>query len=102
MLTDYRVLDLTDERGLLAGAILADMGADVIQVEPPGGSRARQVGPFVTGCSDPESSLFWWAYARNKRGITLDLDSQAGRSTLLELIAGADCLIESFAPGYLS
>ncbi len=45
LLEPYRVLDLTDERGLLAGKILADMGADVLQVEPPGGSPARNGGP---------------------------------------------------------
>src|SRR5215472_10043025 len=101
MLSDYRVLDLTDERGLMAGSVLADLGADVIQVEPPAGSPARRIGPFVAGRTDPERSLFWWAYARNKRGITLDLESDAGRSTFLGLVAGADCLLESFAPGYL-
>ena len=46
LLEPYRVLDLCDERGLLAGKILADLGADVIQIEPPGGSSARNVGPF--------------------------------------------------------
>jgi len=46
MLAPYRVLDLTDERGLLCGKILADLGADVIQVEPPGGSTARRIAPF--------------------------------------------------------
>ena len=73
MLGPYRVLDLTNQRGLLCGQILADLGADVIQIEPPGGSPARRLGPFAGDVVDPERSLFWWAYARNKRGITLDL-----------------------------
>ena len=51
MLSRYRVLDLTDERGLLAGKLLADLGADVIQIEPPAGSRARRAAPFVAGTS---------------------------------------------------
>src|SRR5262245_49143387 len=46
MLDPYRVLDLTDERGLLCGRVLADLGADVLQVEPPAGNTARRLGPF--------------------------------------------------------
>ena len=72
LLAPYRVLDLTDERGILAGKILADLGADVIQIEPPGGSPARNIGPFHGDDPLPEKSLFWWAYAANKRSITLD------------------------------
>ena len=53
LLSPYRVLDLTDERGLLCGKILGDLGADVVQVEPPGGSPARQVGPFYGDDPDP-------------------------------------------------
>src|SRR5438552_6061265 len=82
MLSPYRVLDLTDERGLLCGQILADLGADVVAVEPPGGSSARRIGPFAGDTPAPERSLFWWAYARNKRGITLDFDKEAGRDRL--------------------
>ena len=49
LLDAYRVVDFTDERGLMAGKVLADLGADVIQVEPSGGSQARNVGPFTSG-----------------------------------------------------
>lgn len=102
MLSNYRILDLTDDRGLIAGMILADLGADVIQVEPPDGSPARRVGPFAHGTPDLENSLFWLAYARNKRGITLDLESDKGKADFIRLVAGADCVLESFSPGYLS
>ena len=101
LLEPYRVLDLTDERGLLAGKILADMGADVLQVEPPGGSPARNVGPFHGDDPQPEKSLFWWAYAANKRSITLNLEHKDGQELLKGLVAKADFLIESFSPGYL-
>jgi crotonobetainyl-CoA:carnitine CoA-transferase CaiB-like acyl-CoA transferase len=57
MLSPYRVLDLSNERGQLCGQMLGDLGADVILVEPPGGSSARQIGPFVDGRCDSESSL---------------------------------------------
>ena len=62
LLAPYRVLDLTDERGLLAGKILADLGADVIQVEPIEGNSARRCGPWYKGERASENSLFWWAY----------------------------------------
>ncbi len=101
MLSDIRVLDLTDERGMLAGLMLADLGADVIAIEPPGGSPARRLGPFFEDSGDPESSLFWWSYARNKRGIVLDLDQTSGRDELRALASRADLVIEAFAPGYL-
>jgi len=101
LLAPYRVLDLTDDRGLLAGKILADLGADVLQIEPPGGSPARNIGPFYGDDPRPEKSLFWWAYAANKRSITLDLEQKDGRALLEKLVAEADFLIESNAPGYL-
>ena len=101
LLSPYRVLDLTDERGVLCGKILGDLGADVLQVEPPGGSDARQVGPFYHDDPSPDKSLFWWAYCANKRGITLNLWSMDGRALLERLVSSADFLIESFDPGLL-
>src|ERR1700693_3449718 len=102
MLIPYRVLDLTTERGLLCGQMLADMGADVIKVEPPGGSPARSIGPFYKDAPHPDRSLYWWAYNRNKRAITLDLERDAGRDLLRRLVERADFLIESHNPGYLA
>ena len=81
MLSPYRVLDLSTERGLLCGQMLADLGADVIKVEPPGGSPARSIGPFYKDAPHPDRSLYWWAYNRNKRAITLDLERDAGRDS---------------------
>ena len=101
LLGPYRVLDLTDERGLLCAKILGDLGADVLQVEPPGGSSARQVGPFHGDDPTPEKSLYWWAYSANKRGITLDLESPDGQALLARLVRTADFLVESSDPGYL-
>jgi crotonobetainyl-CoA:carnitine CoA-transferase CaiB-like acyl-CoA transferase len=101
MLSPYRVLDLTDEGALLCGQILGDLGADVILVEPRGGVKARNVGPFCGSEHNPNRSLNFWALNRNKRSITIDLESAAGRQNLLELVKTADILVESFAPGYL-
>ena len=103
MLSPYRVLDLSDERGLMCGQILADLGADVIQIEPPGGSSARDQGPWLAGRDgDREASLHWWAYARNKRGIVLDLETSQGRDDLRRLVTTADILVESEAPGRMA
>ncbi len=102
LLTPYRVLDLTDQRGMLAGQILADLGADVICVEPPDGSSARSVGPFAGDDPGPDRSLFWWAYARNKRGITCNLDHSDGQALLSQLAASADLILESDDPGVMS
>jgi crotonobetainyl-CoA:carnitine CoA-transferase CaiB-like acyl-CoA transferase len=101
ILAPYRVLDLTNERGLLCGQILGDLGADVVQIEPPGGSSARRLGPFLADEPGPDRSLYWWAYNRNKRGVTLDWRREEGRAILLDLVRGADFLIESEAPGVL-
>ena len=101
MLSPYRVLDLTG-RGLLCAQILADLGADVIQVEPPEGSPARREGPFFRDRRDPEHSLHFWAYARNKRSVVLDLEADEGRDTLRRLAQTAHFFIESEAPGTLA
>ncbi|MDP2919654.1 MAG: CoA transferase [Dehalococcoidia bacterium] len=101
MLSPYRVLDLTDEKAWLCGKLLGDLGADVIKVEPPAGDPGRKTGPFYGNSREPEKSLLWWAYNNSKRGITLDLESEQGRNTFLQLVSGADFLLESFAPGYL-
>lgn len=102
MLSPYRVLDLTTERGLLCGQMLGDMGAHVIKVEPVGGSSARRIGPFYEDEPHPNRSLYWWAYNRNKRSITLDIERDEGRDLLCRLVERADFLIESNSPGYLS
>jgi crotonobetainyl-CoA:carnitine CoA-transferase CaiB-like acyl-CoA transferase len=99
LLKPYRVLDLTQERGNLAGQILADLGADVIQVEPPGGASGRRLAPFYQDKQDNEHSLYWWGYTRGKRSLELDLKTE--RRTFLELVKSADFLIESEPVGSL-
>jgi crotonobetainyl-CoA:carnitine CoA-transferase CaiB-like acyl-CoA transferase len=102
MLSHCRVLDLTTERGLLCGQVLGDLGADVIKIEPVGGSPVRQLPPFFQDQPGPECSVYWWAYNRNKRSITLDLESEEGRDLFRELARRADFIIESDNPGYWS
>ena len=97
-LTGVRVLDLTR---LLPGAyctmLLADLGADVIKIEEPGtGDYMRWTPPLVAG----QSALFS-AINRNKKSVTLNLKTEAGRQVLLKLAAGADVLVEGNRPGVM-
>ncbi|MCY3795571.1 MAG: CoA transferase, partial [Gammaproteobacteria bacterium] len=101
MLEAYRALDLTDVRGQLGGMVLADLGTDVIRVEPPGGSEARRVGPFAGDGPDGPCSLSFAAYNRNKRSIELDLGSDGGRATFLDLVRGSDFVLDSGPPALL-
>jgi crotonobetainyl-CoA:carnitine CoA-transferase CaiB-like acyl-CoA transferase len=99
-LDGVRVVDLTTPAGELTGRILADLGAEVIKVEPPGGAPARCIPPFIRGrAGDPDGSLFWAAVALGKRSVMLDLDDPVDRARLLTLIKGADVLVESATPG---
>jgi crotonobetainyl-CoA:carnitine CoA-transferase CaiB-like acyl-CoA transferase len=96
-----RVLDLTDKNGYLCGKIWADLGADVIKVEKPGGDADRCIGPFYEQVPDRNRSLMWFAYNRNKRGITLNLASADGQHLFTNLVKNADVLVESFVSGYM-
>ena len=100
-LSPYRVLDLTEGGFNWCGKVLGDLGADVIKIEPTGGSPTRAIGPFVDGHKGKERSLFWASYCVNKRSVTIDIESKAGREQLVRLASGADILIESFSPGVM-
>jgi len=101
MLSPYRVLDLTDEKGLFCGKMLGDLGADVIKVERPGGDSARKIGPFYHDDPSPEKSLFWFAFNTSKRGITLDIEKPEGQEIFRKLIESTDLVVESSPPGYM-
>jgi benzylsuccinate CoA-transferase BbsE subunit len=101
MLSCYRVLDLTDERGFICGRALSDFGAEVIKVEKPGGDPSRRKGNFYHDSADPEQNLTWFAFNANKKGITLDIETPEGQEIFKELVKKADVVIETFNPGYL-
>jgi crotonobetainyl-CoA:carnitine CoA-transferase CaiB-like acyl-CoA transferase len=101
LLAPYRVLDLTGPLGFLTGKILADLGADVVKVEPPGGDASRRWAPALPGRDGQPQGLFWLAFNAGKRGITLDLESEADRARLRRLLQQADFVLESGAPGTL-
>jgi len=95
-LDGIRVIDLTAMiAGPLATRILADQGADVVKVEPPGrGDLVRHMGAARGGVS----ATFLTAN-RNKRSLALDLKSEGGRAVLRDLVATADCFVQNFRPG---
>jgi crotonobetainyl-CoA:carnitine CoA-transferase CaiB-like acyl-CoA transferase len=96
-LADVRVLDLADGKGEACGRMLADLGADVLRVEPPGGARSRSACPMYGG-----TSLYFATHNTNKHSVTIDLTSRPGRDRLLALAREADILIESEPPGQLA
>ena len=99
-LSDLRVVDLsTCVAGPFCSKMFADFGADVIKVEPPDGDESRFLGPFPDNRPDPESSGMFIYLNRNKRGVTLDIESDRGRALATDLFADADVLLESFPPG---
>ena len=96
-LSGTRVLDLADEKGELAGRILADFGAEVVRVEPPEGARSRSLPPMKEGRS------LYFAYRNfNKLGLALDLESESDRARLVDLLPRVDVLIESERPGRMA
>jgi len=101
MLEGYRVLDLTDEKGLFCGHLLGSLGADVIKIEKPGGDPARNLGPFYKNIPHPEKSLFWLALNTNKKSVTLNIETFDGQCIFKELVEKANMVVESFSPGYL-
>ncbi len=94
-LAGIRVLDVTNHRGEIAGRLLADLGAEVIKIEPLEGVSSRRLPPF----DSKDNSLFWQAYGLGKQYFRLDLFSTTGREQLQALVQGADILLESFNPG---
>lgn len=100
-LSGIRVIELADEKAEYCGLTLAGLGADVVKVEPPGGSPTRRIGPFYKDRPDPERSLFFWQYNRGKRSIALDLHREKDREHFRALLASADILLESTPNGEL-
>jgi crotonobetainyl-CoA:carnitine CoA-transferase CaiB-like acyl-CoA transferase len=97
-LAHLRVVDLTDLRGALAGRLLADLGADVIKVEPPGGDPGRGRPPFAGGVVAPDRSLPFLYRNANKRGVVLDLHAAEGWRRFCALCEAADVLVENLGP----
>jgi benzylsuccinate CoA-transferase BbsE subunit len=101
LLKGFRMLDLTDEKGAMCGKIFADLGAEVIKVEPPGGCSTRRIPPFLEDEVGLDRSLYFIAYQAGKKSVTANLDSCDGRAIVADLAKNCDFLVESFQLGYL-
>lgn len=93
------MLDFADEKGQLCARLLAELGADVIKVEPREGDATRHNGPFFKGEPGENNSLYWWAMNAGKRSMTCELRLEAGRELVHRLVGEADMIVETFAPG---
>lgn len=94
-LAGIKVVELANERVALAGKLMADMGAEVVLVEPPGGDATRYYPPFANDSQDPEQSLYFWHHHANKSSVVLDLEEEQDRQALRHLLQDADIFIES-------
>lgn len=95
MLSGIRVLEISSPNTMLAGSILADLGAEVVVLEPPDGAPGRRMEPFLDGLPGLERSLTWQALNRNKLGITLALETADGLDLLRCLVGQFDVLLEA-------
>jgi crotonobetainyl-CoA:carnitine CoA-transferase CaiB-like acyl-CoA transferase len=102
LLTDLRVVDLTDPSGVFATRLLADLGADVIRVEPPDGGSVRRHAPFVGGEPGVERAYYHQYHNAGKRSVVLDFDRAADLAAMHDLLASAQVFVESGAPGHLA
>ncbi len=101
-LNGVRVLELAGAEGEYCGKLLADFGAEVIKVEPPEGSPSRAEPPFKDDRPGPDRSLPFLYFNANKKSVTVDLDTEAGRERVRRLARTADVVVESAVPGTLA
>lgn len=96
-----RVVELGDTPAAYASRLLADLGADVVKVEPPCGAPERRLPPFAGGVEHVERSLTFLHANTNKRSLALDLDAAGDRDTFTKLLLSSDVLVEATPPGRL-
>jgi crotonobetainyl-CoA:carnitine CoA-transferase CaiB-like acyl-CoA transferase len=100
-LAGYRALDLTTVSGQLCGRVLADLGMEVIKIEPPGGDPARNLPPFARSADGNKLSTTFAHLNAGKASKVLDLDGEADRAEFRRMVETADVVLESFQPGEL-
>ena len=100
-LEHLRVLDLTGYLGQTCARVFGDMGADVVLVEPPGGSETRGIGPFAEDRPGPDRGLAWNVFNRNKRSVVLDLTQDRDRERARALAGTVDVVVEDSEDGSL-
>jgi crotonobetainyl-CoA:carnitine CoA-transferase CaiB-like acyl-CoA transferase len=101
-LEGIRIVEFADEAGSYCGRLLADLGAEVIKVEPPGGGLERHTPPFVSGVEPgPDTSIAFWVHNTSKKSVVLDLETGEGQALARELALSADIVLEDNPPGWM-
>ena len=102
-LADLRILDLAGESGLFCGRMLAELGAEVIKLEPPGGDAFRSRGPWLPKEeNNPEASLYHLHYNVNKKSVTINLLKPEGQALFKQMVASSDVVLETTTPGEMN
>ena len=101
-LEGLRVVEFCDDIGSYCGRLLADLGADVIKVEPPGGGIQRKTPPFYKDTFTPDTSIAFWVHNTSKKSVVLDLDTPADQASARQLALTADVILEDCPAGYLA
>jgi benzylsuccinate CoA-transferase BbsE subunit len=101
LLSGFRALDLTDEKGFICGKILAALGVETIKIDKPEDDPSQRIPPFLHNSGGPERSLYWSAFNTDKRSITLNWETIKGRDLFRKLVQNAHFVVESFTPGYM-
>lgn len=102
-LEGLKVIDLADEKGVFCTKLMADLGAEVVKVERPGGGDAtRNISPFLNDDPHPEKSLYFAYNNTNKRSVTLNLGMADGREIFKKLVERSDVVVETYRPGYMA
>ena len=98
-LKGFRALDLTGLSGQLCGRMLADLGMEVIKIEPPGGDPVRNLAPFITAANGAKLSTTFAHLNAGKQSKVIDLDNDAGRAAFRKLVESADVVHRKFSAG---
>lgn len=101
-LEGLRVVEFADDIASYAGRLLADLGAECIKVEPPGGGIQRHTPPFYRDQRTPDTSIAFWVHNTSKKSVVLDLDTAEGQAQARRLALSADVVLEDYPVGYLS
>lgn len=100
-LDGIRVLEIGDQLTQYAGKLLADMGAEVVKIEPLEGAKSRKIGPFYQDEEDVNKSLYFWHYNTSKKSIQLNLQSKPDQDKFMKMVSNFDVVLEDFKPGLL-
>lgn len=101
-LEGVRIIEFTDFTGAYCGRLLADLGAEVIKVEPPGGGHQRHTPPFYSELPEPDNSIAFWVHNTSKKSVVLDLESSEGQAKAKHLVLSADAVIEDNPVGWMA